>query len=94
MDMLAIFAGLLLHHLVLLSNLHMTPLSVLNSVGTSDNSLFIKGFKFFASTNTGTSVPEYFLPLHGSLRTTPAQAAGVSPYIWELEDVAKLVDSN
>lgn len=33
-----------------------------------------------------------FVRIHQSLRVTPAMAAGVTSHVWEVEDIAKLVD--
>ena len=33
-----------------------------------------------------------FVRVHGSLRVTPAMAAGVTDRLWELEDIVKLSD--
>ena len=34
-----------------------------------------------------------FARIHNSLRNTPAMEAGVSDHVWELEDIAQLIDS-
>ncbi len=33
-----------------------------------------------------------FVRIHGSLRVTPAMAAGVTDRLWEIEDIVRLAD--
>jgi IS1 family transposase len=35
-----------------------------------------------------------FVRIHKTLRTTPAMAAGITKRLWEMEDIAKLIDTN
>ena len=35
-----------------------------------------------------------FCRIHSSLRVTPAMEAGVTDHVWDLEEVAALVDKN
>jgi hypothetical protein len=35
-----------------------------------------------------------FVKVHGSLRMSPAMAAGVTDRLWEAEDVIRLLDGN
>jgi len=34
-----------------------------------------------------------FARIHKSLRVTPAMEAGVSDHVWELEEIAQLIDN-
>ena len=52
---------------------------------------------FFMKVENHTAVALYFMyynfaRIHKPLRTTPAQAAGVTGKLWEIEDIVGLLD--
>ena len=45
------------------------------------------------SINHGRPHPNNFVKIHSTLRTTPAQAAGVTHRLWEIEDLVALLEA-